>query len=306
MNINVRISIIVAVYNAEHSIRILLNSIKAQTMDDFEVIMVDDGSVDSSGAICDEYAKQDFRFRIIHKQNGGVSAARQTGIDNAVGEYIIHADADDWVEPTMLEELYDKAKNDDADIVICDYYNENIRGEVSLRKQQPSDLDHLSVLNDLFKDLHGSCWNKLVRRICYTKYNIRFPEGINHCEDFLTWVELLQKNVRVSYLNRAFYHYCENENSITRKYDRKTYEIRRKFLQRLTEIMPLDLSELVFQSEFNVFIEAVVYNVLNEQETREGLVKYKSKIRELGLRWRTGFFFLKIGQNKIAHVLLRY
>ena len=306
MNLYVRVSIIVAVYNAELYLKRLLDSIVAQTMKDFEVIIVDDGSNDSSGKICDEYAKLDQRIRVIHKQNAGVSAARQTGLDNAEGEYVIHADADDWIEPTMLEELYNKAKTDKADIVICDFYDENNKGEVLLRKQKPSSLHHLSVLSDLFKNLHGSCWNKLVRRVCYEKYNIKFPEGINHCEDLLTWVELLQKNLRVSYLNRAFYHYCENKNSITRKYSRSTYETRKRYLHRLREIMPLVYSGLVARSEFNVFCEAIVYDVLNEQEVQEGLIRFKEEIKNFSLRWRLGFLCLEIGLNKIAHLFLRY
>ena len=112
------ISIIVPVYNAEDTIRNCLDSILAQTLFDFEVILIDDGSPDYCGRICDEYAKKDIRFKVIHKSNEGVSAARQVGIDNAQGEYTIHVDPDDRIEPSMLEELYAKAKETDADIVI--------------------------------------------------------------------------------------------------------------------------------------------------------------------------------------------
>ena len=99
------VSVIVPVYNAEPYIRRCLDSISAQTFKDFEVILIDDGSPDHCGAICDEYARQDSRFRVIHKENEGVAVARQCGIDNAQGTYSIHCDPDDWVEPNWLEEL---------------------------------------------------------------------------------------------------------------------------------------------------------------------------------------------------------
>lgn len=158
MNAQPKLSVIVPVYNAELTIRKCVDSLLAQTISDFEVVLVDDGSPDRCGSICDEYAQQDPRVKVIHQQNGGVSVARQTGIDNAIGEYTIHVDSDDWVEPTELEELYKKAKEDDADMVICDFYeNDDI-----YHKQEPSSLDSKVVLSELFQQLHGSCCNKLV------------------------------------------------------------------------------------------------------------------------------------------------
>ena len=121
--LNISVSIIVPVYKAEAYLHHCLDSILAQTFTDWELLLVDDGSPDRSGVICDEYAAKDDRIIVFHKENGGVSSARQKGQDEAQGEYTIHADPDDWVEPTMLEELYKKAKADDADMVICDYFS---------------------------------------------------------------------------------------------------------------------------------------------------------------------------------------
>lgn len=121
MNKEPKISVIVPVYKAEAYLHRCVDSIIAQTFTDWELLLVDDGSPDRSGDICDEYASKDARIRVFHKENGGVSSARQKGLDEAIGEYTIHADPDDWVEPMMLEELYKKAKEDDADMVICDF-----------------------------------------------------------------------------------------------------------------------------------------------------------------------------------------
>ena len=110
------VSIIVPVYKAEKYIHQCIDSLLAQTYRNIEVILVDDGSPDHCGKICDEYAAKDSRVKVIHQQNGGVSVARQTGIDHATGEYSIHADPDDWVELNMIEELVAKAVSDNADM----------------------------------------------------------------------------------------------------------------------------------------------------------------------------------------------
>lgn len=213
------ISIVMPVYKAEHYLNRSLNSILAQTFSDWEAILVDDGSPDGSGIILDEYAKKDSRFRVIHKKNGGVSSARQTGIDNAIGEFIIHIDPDDWVEPNMLDGLYNKIIEDNADMVICDYFEEK-RKRTRVSSQRPSALDTKSILLDLFSgQLHGSCWNKLVRKDVITANNISFPIELSLHEDLYFIVSLLLKDIKVSYLNKAFYHYVidENVNSIAHK-----------------------------------------------------------------------------------------
>lgn len=209
-----KISVIVPVYKAEAYLHRCVDSILAQTFRDFEVLLVDDGSPDKSGEICDEYAKMDKRVRVFHKENGGVSSARQCGMDHAQGEYTIHADPDDWVEPTMLEELYQKAKEEDADLVICDFYEERKNKTIYVR-QQPSSLDHETILCELFQQLHGSCCNKLVKRACYREFGVRFPEELSFCEDLFVNACLVSNDIRIAYLNRAFYHYDQIVNTIS-------------------------------------------------------------------------------------------
>lgn len=302
-----KISIISPVYNAEKYIHKCVDSIIAQTFTDWELILVDDGSPDISGTICDQYTSQDSRIRVIHKQNGGVSAARQTGLDASQGEYVIHADPDDWVEPTMLEELYAKAKAEDADMVICDYYTNSGDRQV-LNVQSPTDVsDNEQIIRDLFQQLHGSCWNKLVRRVCYSKYDIRFPEGINYCEDQLTIVRLLSCPLKVTYLNKAFYHYFDNPDSITRNYQRKQYEERQRFADLLEQYLSSSINKKIIRKvRFDIFVEAVIHNVLTKEEIDFGLSNYKKEIKTLGLRWRLGFLFISRGMTVLAHKLLRF
>ena len=126
---SVLVSIIITVFRSENTLKRCVDSVLCQTYRNIEVILVDDGSPDSSGDICDKYALRDNRVKVIHQDNGGVSVARQVGMENANGEYTIHVDSDDWIEPTMIEELLFKAIEDNADMVICDYVKESLKNK---------------------------------------------------------------------------------------------------------------------------------------------------------------------------------
>lgn len=234
---NPLISVIMPVYKAERYLHKSIDCILNQTFQDLELLLVDDGSPDASGRICDEYAAKDTRVRVFHKENGGVSSARQFGLDNARGEYLIHTDPDDWTEPGMLDGLYAKAKEEDADMVICDFYLDK-EDVIYVNKQKPTSLDHETVLSDLFRQLHGSCWNKLVRTEVFRKYDIGFNDGLSFCEDLVINVRLLKNPLKVAYLDRPFYHYVQhlNPNSITRAYSQAAYEYDMALTETVTEV----------------------------------------------------------------------
>lgn len=213
-----KISIIVPVYKAEKYLNRCVDSILAQTFTDFELLLIDDGSPDKSGEICDEYARKDSRVRVIHKENGGVSSARQRGLDESIGEYTIHADPDDWVEPELLAEMYQKAKDENADMVICDFIYEYRTGSI-IYKQHIDNCDAKSILKQMFsQQLPSMCWNKLVRRKCYIDYDIQFPHNIILWEDLYVVCSLLTHPIKCAYLPKALYHYdfVINNNSIVR------------------------------------------------------------------------------------------
>ena len=246
-----QISVIVPVYKAEKYLRRCVDSILAQTFKDFELLLIDDGSPDKSGVICDEYAKADSRVRVIHKENGGVSSARQTGLDNSRGEYVIHADPDDWVESDMLEELYKKAKEGDVDMVICDFFNEFKTGKFVCR-QKPIECSSKNVQKELFlQKLHGACWNKLIRRECFVRYNVKFPENVIRWEDLFVICSLLMHPLKVSYLSKAFYHYDQisNGNSIVRKPTMQGLKSQMAFIDYFKKVgIPLELLYLAMRS----------------------------------------------------------
>lgn len=241
-----KITIIVPVYGAERYLYRCLDSIKAQTFTNWECILVDDGSKDRSGVICDEYAQKDSRFRVYHKENGGVSSARQYGMERMLESdsiYSIHADPDDWMEPDMLESLYQKAMETDADMVICDYFV-NKKDKQYKVVQNPMSEKPLEVLGALFQRLHGSLWNKLIRTACYKNANAKFPIGLNYSEDFYVNVCLLQHMEKVAYLSNAYYHYDQytNEISETRNLDINKIDNRRlEIVRRCREIVPQKL-----------------------------------------------------------------
>ena len=234
-----QISIIVPVYNVEQYLQSCLNSIIAQTYKDWELLLIDDGSPDKSGAICDEYAKKDVRIRVFHKENGGVSSARQKGQDEARGEYTIHVDPDDWIEPSMLEDLYVKAEEENAELVICDYFV-NEGSQQYYIKQKPTKLDNKVVLRELFQQLHGSCCNKLVKRACYSG-KVNFPKGINCCEDLIWCIQVLKCKPKISYINKAYYHYMittTNSQSKSISADRSLQDL--KMLHVLESLLSSD------------------------------------------------------------------
>lgn len=255
------ISIICPVYQAEAYLDRCVQSVLAQTFTDFELVLINDGSRDRSGEMCDEYARQDSRVHAYHKPNGGLCSARNMGLDHISGEYSIHVDPDDWLEPTMLEELYAKAKAEDADMVICDIYI-NRYGQQYYSKQEPEALDHETVMNGFFHDLHSACWNKLIRRSCYTNRGLRFPDKLFIWEDMYFNASLCMEDIKIVYLNKAFYHYdCStNPNSLVRTRRPETIESQKWVINHFEHIVsdPSTLDNLKMGTKERLFYSTQV------------------------------------------------
>ena len=213
-----QISIIVAVFQAERYICRCLDSIKTQTFIDFEAILVDDGCLDNSGSICDEYAKEDHRINVIHKKHEGVSVARQTGINAAKGKYVIHADPDDWVESDWLQKMYEKIEEEKADIVICDF-DRIYKDKIVRYIQKPTTLDNSDIIADMLEGkTWGSCCNKMVKRSIFSQYDVSFNPKMTLWEDLYVICLLVANGAKVTYLSEILYHYDSivNNNSLVR------------------------------------------------------------------------------------------
>lgn len=305
-----KISVIVVVYNAVLTISRMLDSILAQNFDDFEIVVIDDGSTDGSEEICNQYASRDARVRVFHQANSGVSAARQKGLDESNGEYIIHADADDYIEGEMLSRLYEKASAENADVVFCNYFNDSSDGIISLVRQCPPS-NPRDTLKALLTNLHGSCWNKLVRRSCLSRYKVRFPEKLDYCEDLLLWVQLFQHpDISISYLDEAFYHYVSNPASITRHGSEIMLERIRLFTRRIAEILPKgdqDIDNYVKTLPIAPFQYAFQHKLVSNKEIYKEYKRLRNVIWEdaHSLRWKLGYVLIDMHMLSIARKLIK-
>jgi glycosyltransferase involved in cell wall biosynthesis len=275
------ISIVIPIYNQEKYLRKCLDSIVAQTFRDFEVILVDDGSTDSSARICKEYAQRDNRFVYYRKENGGVSAARQFGHDHVRGTYTIHCDPDDWVEPDWLEALHTEAVHTNADITICDFADVNA-GNITVNVQRPEILSADAFRRGLFQQLHGSCWNKMIKSSCYNSNGVRFPEGVNYCEDEIFILQLLPYCSVISYVSKMLYYYRRDSiNSLSRFISRNGLKDRVNYL-KIERIILADEADLI--NEINereprqLISSALICRDLTSKEFREFCVPYRGYI----------------------------
>lgn len=213
------ISVIVPVYNVGPYIRRCLDSILAQTERDIEVILIDDGSTDGCGEICDGYAHADDRVRVIHNENRGLAATRNTGLELANGEYISFIDSDDWIEPETFSELLKAASATGADIVAGGRCMEYAGKTVTPKKQDDPFLvfrgDELLApyAKGIFCDV---VWNKIYRRECFS--GIRFPEGFAYEDIATTWVlmkKLAENGGTIASLSQVFFHFRMRKSSLS-------------------------------------------------------------------------------------------
>lgn len=213
------ISIIVPLYNASSYLHHSLDALLSQPFHDIEIILVDDGSTDESPAICDEYASKDGRIKVFHEVHSGVATSRQVGLDNAHGDYILYIDADDVVGSDMISDMYHKAVEENADMVICDYQELTHDGEI-YRKQEPTALEGATVLNDILNGkIYGALWNKMMRRDWLMKANASFPQELTMREDLIFLSQCLPYAQKIAYIAKAYYGYeRRNTSALTSNY----------------------------------------------------------------------------------------
>ena len=214
------VSIIVPIYKVEDYIRECIDSILAQTYPDFELILVDDGSPDDCGRICDDYAKRDNRIKVVHKVNGGGSSARNAGLEVAKGEWIMHVDGDDWIEPDMIESLIEAAQATGADLVFGDFTK---CGPYAGYYKLPTwSSDKIKSMSKYIAYMMTTIWGSIAKRSLYADHSLKSPEGISYCEDFHLIVRLCHFAKKVVNVHRPFYHYRYRPTSIMSNMSRKT------------------------------------------------------------------------------------
>ena len=215
------VSIIVPIDNIQEYLPKCIDSILAQTYPDFEMILVDDGSTDTSGEICEEYAAKDKRIKVIHKDNGGLTSARNAGLCNASGTYIMHIDGDDWIEPDMLTLLVNSAESNDADIVIGDFRMVSGKCNTAYSSDDWGDGKEFS-LNKYIASVWTTAWGSIVKRSVYEKNNISSPTQITYCEDFHLMVRLCYFADKIVHVNIPLYNYRQRASSVMHNLNKRT------------------------------------------------------------------------------------
>lgn len=220
----IKVSVIIPVYNAEKYLKKCLDSVMNQTIDNYEVIAINDGSTDDSLNILREYEKKYQVLHIFDQKNAGISKTRNFGINVSKGKYIMFLDSDDYIDRKMLKKLYNKAENDDLDIVVCDYYevmSNNKTTEITLPDFQNTNIKYNKRL---INDINPSPWNKLFNSSFLKSQPFRYPEGLKY-EDFGYIPLLILKAKRIGKLSEPLYYYVIREKSQTTTIDNNVFDI---------------------------------------------------------------------------------
>lgn len=280
------ISIVIPIYNVEKYITKCIESVRQQTYKDVEIILVDDGSPDNCGKICDNYVSLDSRIQVIHKQNGGLSDARNKGIDIARGNYIVFVDSDDFIEPTFIEELYDALVKNNAEISIC---NINIIDEEN-KKIGRTGYEDMMIVNGK-KILERICqqnniiesivaWNKMYSIKFFEKY--RYPVGKVHEDEFLTY-KILYQTDRVAIVNKYLYNYRKNKESIVgRKFNKQRLDLIDALFERLDFYKKNNENYLYLMTMKLCLNQLIEYYI----KTKKYIKKPKSLLKELKNKYK--------------------
>ena len=281
------ISVIIPVYNVEKYLQECVDSVLAQTYQNFEIILVDDGSTDSSGAICDEYAKQDERISVLHQENKGLSITRNNGLQIASGEYIYFLDSDDWIENSTLEILLQEITKESADVVFMDAksFVEQKEKEVEqryIRKKKYDANNGIQMLTHLIeeKDYHSSVPLLFMKANFLKRNSLEFIAGIVY-EDMVFTYEVFLKAQRVSHVNEALYQRRYRSNSImTSKKKIKDYVSAKIVYEKVSTYVSEEevTKSYVIRCAFNALN---IYKKLSLQERKEYKKDYKELKRNL-------------------------
>lgn len=278
---NPTISVIVPVYNSEKYLHRCIDSILAQTYTDFELLLIDDGSTDSSGAICDEYAQKDKRVRVFHKENGGVSPARNMGLENAIGEWVTFVDSDDYTDSQWLKNYIDLICINQVDLVCQGFktdkplfkglktnsYGINFKGNV------------VDCIETLFRNnILGFCWNKLFLNQIIETHNIRYNEKISLREDEIFVMQYLLYTKSCICTNKIGYFYSVPEWNLKYKLSTEEEETAYKTLFTITENLFQKRKSEVYQYYLHHMTDFFVLQCI---ENKAEKYKYINEIQKI-------------------------
>ena len=284
---NPLISVIVPVYNVEKYLNRCIDSILNQTFKQIEIILVNDGSTDNSPTICDEYCERYENIIVIHKENNRVAAARNDGIKIATGKYISLVDSDDWIEPNMLEEMYNKAEEFQTDITMCDFKKAGIESEYTVSQPiREGYYDRNMIETELFPCLIMfeniefpptiSNWTCLFRREFLIENDLFYDEDVHYCEDSIFGSKAMYNANGFYYMkNKYFYNYFYNPNSTTSTCNMKKWDSYLIINERLKEYF--EDSKFDFSRQIKINMLYFTLNFLGEIKNADLVLEEKRK-----------------------------
>lgn len=272
-----KISVIVPVYNTEKYLHKCVDSILAQTFTDFELLLIDDGSTDNSGKICNEYAAKDNRVKVFHKENGGVSRARNLGIDNARGEYLSFIDSDDYIRPDMYAELVAVADKYNVDLAVSDI---ELNGKVLNNKTPASrKLEKQEISNKVLPYFTqsdntgaGAYTTMLIKRSVLIENTVRFYEDFAFQEDLMFVINIYANISSMYYLPKVFYEYTTHPTGLYasyRKIDGANFVKARSIMLSLIEKYNIAIDILNFNTGYLYNISWFTYRTLRLKDKKE-------------------------------------
>ena len=281
-----KISVIVSIYNVQAYVEKSVHSICNQTYKNLEIILVDDGATDNSGKICDELATKDSRIKVIHKQNGGLSSARNEGVKFATGEYIAFVDGDDWIDEDMYEGMISAILKHDADIAICNYKEISQKGIRDTSTEEITVFEGRETLKvfieeDVRYQIQNAAWNKLYKRSLMG--DLRFPEG-KLFEDIVYTTKLLAGSKRAVYINKAYYNYIfDRSDSImnSKKVGRLLTDQVPAYKEKGEFLLSIGEKELFLTHQFFFYKRMLLHYKEVREKKPEGYEKFIKDIRKV-------------------------
>ncbi len=305
------ISIIVPVYKVKEYIDECVQSIVNQSYKNLEIILVDDGSPDECPAVCDSWALKDSRIKVIHKINGGLSDARNAGLDVANGDYIAFVDSDDYIDPRMIQVLYEGIVLHKTDIEACKIYSlrNGCVTEYDCNGNKIKDAKSVISSKDYLRyyiggQMENASWNKLYKRDCFA--SVRFRKGRNN-EDFLMFYEMCKRISTIGFVDYFGYYYRQREGSIVHNAESMLFFDIIKNIEEIREDICANMPELKTEIERKEIQERIIFvkNVIKKRKSRENrkelkrnlsIIKEKpfSFVDELAPQYRKPFYILKL------------
>lgn len=284
-----KISVIIPVYNTETYLEKCLESVMSQTYKNLEIILVDDGSTDGSGKLVDIYAKKDERIVAIHKENGGVSSARNVGLNVSTGEYVGFVDSDDWIEPDMYDKMM-QALDADIDMIACGYFKDSNKSSEEVKNRKAVSCEWFSgeeMLRYIFyrEDYRGVAaysWNKIIRRSLVLEKGIFFHPTLKVGEDVLWLVETILNVQKVKYVDVPLYHYWQRTDSAFHSEDlTKKSDLIRAYQDVIEMMGRYKIADdiIVYTKRFMVYHAMNIAKLAFKQQNREILKEMQAVIK---------------------------